>query len=81
MRELHTLLLEKQRDVERVREEIQALRVVIPLLADDQPYSYDVTHPQFLASARTVAESSDKGMADLETFYPFVRHMRKPEHE
>ena len=81
MRELLTLLLQKQRDVERVRREIQALRLVIPLLANDQPFSDDVIHQQPLASSRTVVDSSDKGMADLETFYPFVRYMRKPEHK
>ncbi len=35
--------------------------------------------PITLASSRTVAKHSDNGMADLETYYPFVRHMRVSE--
>ena len=77
MKDLQTVLCQKEHDAERVRREIQALRKVIPLLADDQPASDDVMRR--LASALTVAEPSDNGMADLETYYPFVRHMRESE--
>ena len=71
MRDLHTVLRQKEQDVERVRLEIQALLTVIPLLADDQTSSDDL--------ARTVEEPYGNGMADLETYYPFVRHMRMSE--
>jgi hypothetical protein len=73
MKDLHTVLRQKEQDVERVRREIQALLTVIPLLADDQSASDDLMHILRLASAGTVV---DNGMADLETYYPFVRHMR-----
>jgi len=73
MKDLHTVLRQKEQDVERVRREIQALLMVIPLLADDQSASDDLLHILRLASAGTVV---DNGMADLETYYPFVRHMR-----
>ena len=76
MKDLHTVLRQIEKDVERVRREIQALLTVIPLLTDDQPSSDDVLHLLRLASSRTVAEPSDDGMADLEAYYPFVRHMR-----
>jgi hypothetical protein len=76
MKDLRAVLRQKEQDMERVRREIQDLRTVIPLLADDQPASDSVMHPVGLASALTVAERSDNGMADLETYYPFVRHMR-----
>jgi hypothetical protein len=56
MKDLHTVLCQKEHDVERVRREIQALLTVIPLLADDQPFSDDVMHLLRLASSRTVAE-------------------------
>ena len=79
MKDLHTVLREKEQDVERVRLEIQALLAVIPLLEDDQPSSDDLMHLLRLPSSRTVAEPSFEGMADLETYYPFVRHMRKSE--
>jgi len=73
----HRVLLEKEQDLERVRKEIQALLAVIPLLEDDLPSSDDLMLVRRLFSSRTVAEPSDKGMADLELYYPFVRHMRE----
>jgi hypothetical protein len=79
VKDLHTVLRQKQQDVERVRREIHALLTVIPLLADDQPSSDDVAFLTRLASARRAEEPFDNGMADLETYYPFVKHMRKPE--
>ena len=79
MKDLRAVLREKEQNVERVRREIQALLTVIPLLADDQPSSDDLALLMRFASARTAEEPSDNGMADLETYYPFVRHMRKPE--
>ena len=79
MKDLHTVLRQKEQDVERVRREIQALLTVIPLLADDQSASDDLMHILRLASAGTVVEPTDNGMADLETYYPFVRHMRLSE--
>jgi hypothetical protein len=73
MKDPHSVLCEKEQDVERVRKEIQALLTVIPLLADDQPSSDDVMHELLLAVSRESVDSSDKRMADLE---PFVRHLR-----
>jgi hypothetical protein len=77
MKDLHTVLRQKEQDVERVRREIQALLRVIPLLVDDQPSSDDLALVTRLASSRTVLKPS--GMDDLETYYPFVRHMRMSE--
>jgi hypothetical protein len=77
MKNLDTVLRQKEQDVERVRQEIRALLAVIPLLADDQPLSDDVMHQLPLPSSRTVAEPPDNGIADLELYYPFVRQMRK----
>jgi hypothetical protein len=79
MKDLDIVLCQKENDVERVRREIGALLTVIPLLADDQPYSDDVMHLVRLVSSRTVVEPSDDGLADLETYYPFVRHLRVSE--
>ena len=69
MKDLHIVLCQKERDVERLRREIRALLTVIPLLADDQSSSDDVMHLLRLASSRTVAEPYGDGMADLETYY------------
>ncbi len=49
-------------------------QIVALMLAPD-----DVRQLLHLASAGTVVEPSDNGMADLETYYPFVRHMRLSE--
>jgi hypothetical protein len=74
MKDPYSVLREKEQDLERVRKEIQALRTVIPLLADDQPSS-DVMHELLLAVSRTPVDPSDNGMAELELYYPFVRHV------
>jgi len=79
MKDLHAILRQKEHDVERVRREIQALLTVIPLLADNQPSSDDVMDLLRLASSRTVAEPYGDGMADLETYYPFVKQLRVSE--
>ena len=76
MKDLQTVLRQKELDVERVRREIQALLMVIPLIAGDQPSSDDVMHLIRWASSRAAAQRSDNDMDDLETYYPFVRHMR-----
>lgn len=73
----YTLLRQKEQDVVRVRREIRALRIVIPLLADNEPASKYVL--QRSSSARLAKEDSNTRMADLETYYPFVRHMRESE--
>jgi hypothetical protein len=79
MKDLLTVLRQKEQDVERVRREIQALMTVVPLFTDDHPSSDDLAFLTRLASSRTAEEPSDNGMAALETYYPFVKHMRKPE--
>lgn len=79
MKDPHSVLREKEQDLERVRKEVQALRTVVPLLADDpaddQPSS-DVMHELLLAVSRTPVDPSDRGMAELELYYPFARRLR-----
>ena len=79
MKDLNVVLCQKEQDLERVRREIQGLLTVIPLLEDDQPGSDDVMHLLRCATDKRVVES-DNGVASLETYYPFVRHMRLSEH-
>jgi hypothetical protein len=79
VKDLHSVLRQKEQDVERVRREIQALLTVIPLLMDDRPSAEGYWFLMRLASSLTVQEPSSKNKADLETYYPFVRHMRMPE--
>jgi hypothetical protein len=74
MKDPHSVLRQKDLDLERVRKEIQALLTVIPLLADDQPSS-DVMNEVPLASFPTHVDPPNNDMAQLELYYPFVRHL------
>jgi hypothetical protein len=75
-------LREKEQDLTRLRKEIQALLTVIPLIADDQP-CFDVMHELLLALSRTPVDLPDDDLAQLELYYPFIRHLRtsKPEEQ
>jgi hypothetical protein len=73
MKDPYRVLREKEQDVERVREEIQALLTVIPLLADDQSSADNVMQELLVAVSRKSVDPPDKGMAELE---PFARHLR-----
>jgi hypothetical protein len=75
MKDPHSVLRQKEQDLERVHKEIQALRTVIPLLADDQPSS-DVMDELLLAVSRAPVDPSNNGMPELELYYPFVTHLR-----
>ena len=73
MKDPYRVLREKERDVERVRKEIQALHTVIPLLSNDQLSSDDLMPALLSSVSRESVDSTDNGTADLE---PFVRHLR-----
>jgi hypothetical protein len=79
MKDPHSVLREKEQDLKRVHKEIQALRTVIPLLADDhvddQPSS-DVMDELLLAVSRAPVDPSNNGMSELKLYYPFVTHLR-----
>jgi len=75
LKDPHSVLREKEQDLARVRREIQAVLTVIPLLVDDPPTS-DVVHEVLLASSRAPVNLPDNDMAQLEIYYPFVRHLR-----
>ena|ERR1700723_2406025 len=75
MKDPHSVLREKEQDLARVRREIQALLTVIPLLADDQPCC-DVRQDVLSAFFRAPVGPPDNDMAQLEIYYPFVRHLR-----
>jgi len=54
MRDLYQLLREKELDIVRVRQEIAALRAIIPLLEDDEGFdeSSPKSHPSLHAVNR-----------------------------
>jgi hypothetical protein len=75
MKNPYTVLSQKEQDVARVRKEIQALLIVIPLLADGTPSSAEF-NARLLSSPRPIPDSTDNGMAELERYYPFTRQIR-----
>jgi hypothetical protein len=75
MKDLHTVLQQKEQDLERVRKEILALLTVIPLLTDEKP-ALDII--QFLESdaARVVGDLPKYDMDGMEVYFPFIRNLR-----
>jgi hypothetical protein len=59
----------------RVGREIQAVLTVIPLLLDDPPTSEE-HFMQNIACFRAPVKLPNNDRAQLETYYPFVRHLR-----
>lgn len=78
MKDLYTVLRQKEEDVRRIRREIQSLLTVIPLLADEQP-SPDIMR-QLRTSSGTSAEHPDESMAQLQNYFPFTNHLGKSKH-
>lgn len=75
MKNPYIVLSQKEQDAARVREEIQALLTVIPLLADSAP-SWDELQTQLLISCPDIEHSVEDGMAALKLYYPFVRDLQ-----
>jgi hypothetical protein len=73
MKDPYSVLRAKERDLDRVRKEVQLLRAVIPLLADEQP-SADGMQEVSLVSSRTPADSPDNDTARLERYHTFAEH-------
>ena len=74
MFDVRAVLAQKELQLERVRREIAALVRVIPLLEDrgtDTPAMLGMEAKR-LSPIRKPAESPDRGMAELELYYPFV---------
>ena len=61
MRDPYQVLMQKEVDIERVRREIEALQLVIPLLAEDADW---VEHG--LASRRSSSQSRGTGTAGVQ---------------
>ena len=76
MKNPYTVLSLKEKQVARVRKEIEALITVIPLLADS-PLSWDELQIQLLSSCSKSEHSAKDGMTALELYYPFVRSLQK----
>ena len=81
MKDPYVVLGQKEQDMERVRREIRALLIVIPLVTGNEPASDDVMPLLRLDTARLARKPSSDDMAALETYYPWIRHMRESEGE
>jgi hypothetical protein len=74
MLDVRQVLARKEKDIERLRREIGALQRVIHLLEEDHsrsPSAMSVAKKR-PSSGRRPAEISERGMAELELYYPFV---------
>jgi hypothetical protein len=75
MLDVRQVLAQKERDLERLRREVEALLRVIPLLEEKPPApapTEDLTKKRLLAPSRDPAAAAERGMAELELYYPFV---------
>jgi hypothetical protein len=73
MKDLNTVLHQKEQDLEKVRKEILALLTVIPLLTGDEP-NFDIV--QFLEASGVADNIPAYDMASMETYYPFIGSLR-----
>lgn len=75
MRNPYVVLSEKQEEAARVRREIQALLIVIPLLEDDVPTWAELA--TFLANQLGPdPKTTEDSMRQMEVYYPFIKNLR-----
>jgi len=73
MVDVRAVLAQKERQLERVRREIAALVRVIPLLEEKEPAApVAVVGMEKRPAAPFRNDSPDRGMGELELYYPFV---------
>src|SRR6201988_3627160 len=67
----YLVLREKEQDIERVRKEIAALLIVIPLLWD-MANPADELDPRLDSTSESFAACAGNGMTNPATYHPFV---------
>ena len=75
MLDVRQVLAKKERDLERVRREIRALVRAIPLLEEVKlatRAANPIANRQQPEPGGNAAHTADRGMAELELYYPFV---------
>lgn len=74
MKNPYVLLSQKEEEVSRVRREIRALLIVIPLLEDDVPKWEDLrmSLSTFLVPRQ---KTTGDAMRELEVYFPFVKNL------
>ena len=71
----YVLLSQKQEEVSRVRREIQALLIVIPLLEDEVP-KWEEVKTSLSNLHVSHQKSTEDSMRELEVYFPFVKDLQ-----
>ena len=74
VRNVYAVLSQKEQDVARVRREIQALLIAIPLLENEQP-TWEELKPSW-ANGLRADPPSEEALRELEAYYPFIKNLR-----
>jgi hypothetical protein len=80
MLDVRQVLARKERDLERLRREVEALLRVIPLLEEKPSVpapAEDLAKKRLPAPKTEPAETNKRGMAELELYYPFIGRSSK----
>lgn len=74
MRDPYIVLKEKEQQATRVRKEIEALLLAIPLLIEE-PQSWEEIRSRLLTSNLYPREDFRDGMDELKMYFPFVKDL------
>jgi hypothetical protein len=76
MKNPYAVLSEKQKEIARVRREIQALLIVIPLL-EDEARTWEELKISLSNLVGPDPEPTEDSMRDLELYFPFSKSLRR----
>jgi hypothetical protein len=76
MKNPYVVLSEKQKEAARVRREIHALLIVIPLL-EDEALTWEELKTSLSNLVGPDPEPTEDSMRDVELYFPFTRSLRR----
>ena len=71
MKDPIVVMRQKEMELARVRREVEALQIVVPLLDDPTERL-----PDLISSQQLAVPSEPDSLTDLEIYYPFVKNLR-----
>ena len=71
----YVVLRQKEEDLDRVRKEIQALLIAVPLLEDDQSTWEELKAS--LANQLRADPPNEDSLRQMEVYYPFIKNLRQ----
>ncbi len=71
MKDPIVVMRQKEMELARVRREVEALQIVVPLLDDPTERL-----PDLISSQQLAVPSEPGSLTDLEIYYPFVKNLR-----